>query len=335
MVAVGASIISPESLDGGLALFAFWRHPVQNIMPFEFEVPISFFEKADAPKGQQRRIGGIISTESPDRQGEIVLQKGLDFTDFVKNGWFNDNHNKDTDGIVGYPEAVQFFQKGAALPNGENAPSNGHWAEGYMLDGHDRADRLWKLGKALQGTGRSLGYSVEGNIHRRIGPKTVFQKSAKGKGSWVGNTIARATVRNVAVTNCPVNVETGLAVLAKSLQVTDEMDGEDFASRLETLEKALSMGTPNGNDAPVGAKTGEGAGQVISGQSLEQDDDPRLSAKKKKGDDGDEEASEATEKSLSFSEGAEWIRTMIPHATLEQAARFVQLTKALKGQGQL
>jgi hypothetical protein len=234
---------------------------------------------------------------------------------------------------VGYPEAVQFFQKGAALPNGQRAPANGHWAEGYMLEGHDRADRIWSLGKALQGTGRSLGYSVEGNIHRRIGPKTVFQKSAKGKGSWVGNTVARATVRNVAVTNCPVNVETGLSVLAKSLQVTDELNGDDFTSRLETVEKALSMGSPPpGNAAPSGPATGEGAGQTISGQSLEQEGDPRLNEKKKKKDDGDEET---TEKSLSDLECVEWIQARMPHATLEQAARFVKLTKTLKGHGQL
>jgi len=302
---------------------------VTQVMPFEFEVPVSFFEKADAPKGQQRRIGGIISTESPDRQGEIVLQKGLDFSDFVKNGWFNDNHDKATDGIVGYPEEVQFFQKGQVLPNGQRAHVDGHWAEGYMLEGHDRADRLWKLGKALQGTGRSLGYSVEGSIHRRIGPKTVFQKSAKGKGKWVGNTIARATVRNVAVTNCPVNTETGLAVLAKSLQVADEMNAEDFEKRLETLEKALAMGSATSINPPSGPQTGEGAGQVISGQSLEQKGDPRLNEKKKT----DEE--ESTKKSLSDLECVEWFQAKVPHATLEQAARFVQLTKTLKGQGQL
>ena len=300
-------------------------------IPFEFEVPVSFFEKADAPKGQQRRIGGIITTQSPDRQGEIVLQKGLDFDDFLKNGWFNDNHSKDTDGIVGYPEAIQFFQKGAMLPNGQRAPAPGHWAEGYLLEGHDRADRIWKLGKALQGTGRALGYSVEGNIHRRIGPKTVFKKSADGKrGSWVGNTIAKATVRNVAVTNCPVNVETGLAVLAKSLQAAELAELDDFEGRLDRLEKALAMGTATGINPPSGPQTGEGAGQVLAGQSLERKGDPRFSGKKKAKDEEEE-----AEKSLSDTEAIEWFQARVPHATLQQAARFIHLTKALKGQGRL
>ena len=98
---------------------------MRNVMPFEFEVPINFFEKASAPKGQQRRIGGIISTENPDRQGEVVLAKGLDMDDWVKNGWFNDNHSKDTDGVVGYPEVTQFFQKGEILPDGVPAKAKG------------------------------------------------------------------------------------------------------------------------------------------------------------------------------------------------------------------
>jgi hypothetical protein len=302
---------------------------VPSIMPFQFEVPVSFFEKSSAPPGQQRRIGGIITTESPDRQGEIVLQKGLDFDDFLKNGWFNDNHNKDTDGVIGYPEAVQFFQKGEMLPNGKPATAPGHWAEGYLLEGHDRAERIWKLGKALQGTGRSLGYSVEGNIHRRIGPKTVFKKSADGKrGSWVGNTVAKATVRNVAVTNCPVNVDTGLEMLAKSLQVAESVNVADFEGRLEQLEKALAMGTATGINPPAGPQTGEGAGQVLAGQSLERKGDPRFNEKKKKKD-------EETKKSLSETECLEWFRARVPSATLRQAVRFVALTKALKGQSRL
>jgi hypothetical protein len=305
---------------------------MRNVMPFQFEVPITFFEKASAPAGQQRRIGGVITTETPDRQGEIVLTKGLVMDDWLKNGWFNDNHSKDTDGIVGYPETVQMFQKGEMLPNGQRAQSNGYWAEGYLLDGHERADKIWKLGKALQGTGRSLGYSVEGNIHRRIGPKTVFKKSEKGggRGTWVGNTIAKATVRNVAVTNCPVNVETGLEMLAKSLRAVEAADLDDYEARLEHLEKALAMGTPAGNTTPTGPQTGEGAGQVITGQSLEQDDDPRFNeAKKKKKDD------EETKKSLSDAECVDWFLTRVPAATLVQAARFVELTKALKGQSRL
>ena len=310
---------------------------MRNVMPFEFEVPINFFEKASAPKGQQRRIGGIISTENPDRQGEVVLAKGLDMDDWVKNGWFNDNHSKDTDGVVGYPEVTQFFQKGEILPDGVPAKAKGFWAEGYMLEGVDRADRIWKLGKALQGTGRSLGFSVEGNIHRRIGPKTVFKKAEKGggRGSWVGNTVANATVRNVAITNCPVNVETGLQMLAKSLQAVEATeDPNNFEQRLDHIEKGLAMGSATGINPPPGPQTGEGAGQVLTGQSLERKGDPRLNEKKKKKKKNEKEE-EYVKKALSYRECLEWFQDQVPDATYGQAARFVGLTGALKSQGRL
>lgn len=298
-------------------------------LPFQFEIPVQFFEKAGAPAGQGRRIGGIVTTERPDRQGEVVLSKALDWDDWIRNGWFNDNHSKATDGIVGYPDAVAYFEKGAALPDGTQAPANGFWAEGYLLENHEPADKIWKLGKALQGTGRRLGFSVEGQIHRRIGPKTVFKKSADGKsGQWVGNTIAKATVRNVAVTNCPVNTDTGLEILAKSLEAASQAEPTDFEARLVVLEKALAMGTATGINPPAGPQVGEGAGQVISGQSLERKGDPRLNEKKK---DEDEE----TKKSLTDAEAMAWFCRRVPGADALQAYRFVKLTKALKGQGRL
>ena len=159
-------------------------------LPFQFECPAAFFEKAEAPHGQRRRIAGVISTESRDRQKEIVIQKGLSFDEFVQHGWYNDNHSKDTDGIVGYPEKVKQFSKGQQLPNGDTAKHNLTWAEGYLLEGHARSDRIWNLGMALQkaGGGRRLGFSVEGGVERREGP---------GR-----RTIAKARVRNVAITNC-------------------------------------------------------------------------------------------------------------------------------------
>lgn len=244
-------------------------------IPFQFEVPVTFFEKADAEPGKQRRIGGIISTESPDRQGETVLADALAFDDWIKNGWYNDNHSKDTDGVVGYPEYVKSFKKGDKLPNGEKAPSPGHWAEGYML-GTERANKIWELGKALAGTGRKLGFSVEGKILRRTGPKTIARKSEDGNVEWVGNRIAKALVRNVAITNCPVNTDTGLEILARSITAMEMADVDDLEARLTILEKAMAMGPADTSTAVAnrGPQTGVGAGAVTTPKDLESDDNP-------------------------------------------------------------
>jgi hypothetical protein len=164
---------------------------------FQFDLDVEVFEKA-SPEGTERRIGGIVSTDHLDRQSEILLQEGLDFSPFLKGGWFNDNHDSATDSVVGYPEKAELRH----LPDGRK----GWYVEGYLLK-TDRGNRIWDLATELQrsGSGRKLGFSVEGSIGERDpdDPKTV----------------RKAVVREVAITKCPVNTNTSLSVLAKSLAV--------------------------------------------------------------------------------------------------------------------
>lgn len=226
---------------------------------FQFFAPLHFFQKASAAPGERRRIAGVISTETLDKQGEVIIQKGLDFTPFLNGGWFNDNHSKKTSDVLGYPSknGVKQFAKGDRLPDGGIAPANLTWAEGHLLDTPD-ADRIWNLGNALAKAGgeRRLGYSIEGNVERRTGPG--------------GKVVAKAVVRNVAITNCPVGDGTRLEVLAKSL---------------DAVEKGMSMGASTAPPATTGPQTGEGAGRVVATQSLEQKDQPRINL-----DEDDEDA---------------------------------------------
>lgn len=212
-------------------------------IPFKFEMPFEVWEKAGADPGKRRRIGGIISTQDKDRQNEVVLQRGLDFSEFIQAGWFNDNHSKDTTGIVGYPEKVE-KRVVAGKPT--------HYVEGFLLPDFPRADEIWKLAQSLQKTNRRLGFSIEGSVVRREGLE--------------GKTIAQAKVRNVAITNCPVNTSTGLEILAKSLQAL-EREGDQTAHSCwnkgkccgrcgqEDAQKALSAGQAVNNP---GASPGEG-----------------------------------------------------------------------------
>lgn len=272
-------------------------------LPFTFDAPLSFFEKADAPAGKQKRIAGVVSTESKDRQDEIVLQRGLDFSDFVQNGWYNDNHTKDTDGILGYPEFTKPFKKGEKLPDGTVAKVNGTWAEGYLLD-TEKANRIYELGKALQKTGRRLGFSIEGRIERREGP---------GK-----KVIAKALVRNVAITNCPVNTDSRLEIVAKSLQAVEKAEPSD-------LEKMLTMGpaTPGQAIAGSGPRTGTGAGAILAPQSLEHDKKKRKPKR------------QPVQKALTDEEAIAWVQNRIPGMSNENAMRFITATRALKARGQL
>jgi len=163
---------------------------------FTFDFDVEVFQKA-GPGDQDWRIGGIVSTDGLDRQGERLIQEGLDFEPFLKGGWFNDNHGPETSSAVGYPTTAEL----RTLPDGRK----GWYVEGYLLKGYEPSKKLWDLANALQKSDRKLGFSVEGSILERdpLNPKTV----------------RRAVVREVAITRCPINADARLNVLAKSLSV--------------------------------------------------------------------------------------------------------------------
>ena len=230
---------------------------------FQLYTPISFFEKADAPEGERRRFAGLITTETVDQEDEVVVQKGLDFTGFMKNGWFNDNHSKKQVDVLGFPLDVKYVKKGEVLPDGRISPADGHWAEGALVEGYGPAEQVWNLGQALQKTERrKLGFSIEGKILRRSGP--------------AGKHIARANVSNVAITHCPVNTDTYFVTLAKALREEEKEIDEDEKKEKdkESEEKAFTVGgaAPGvgvGGRKPVGPVTGTGAGAVMARESLE------------------------------------------------------------------
>ena len=286
-------------------------------IPFNFQFGVDVFHKAGAPDGKRKRIGGIVSTETPDKQGEIVLQSGLDFGEFMSGGWFNDNHSKETTDIVGYPEQVQKFQRGETLPSGKKAAWNGTWVEGYLLD-TEKGRRMWELGVALQKTNRRLGFSVEGKVERRAGPRTVFLKDPQtGQGQWVGREIVRAAVRNVAVTNAPVQADSKLEILAKSMMAMERQGQEED----ERLGKTLAMGTATPGQKPVGPQTGRGAGKVLTRQHLEEEERDLLKP--------------TVKKSLTDAEAIRYVQARVSGISREDAGRIVRLTRILKQQNRL
>jgi hypothetical protein len=227
---------------------------------FQFRVPVVAFEKGDAPEGQRRRIAGIISTDSLDQQQERVIQEGLDFSGYIKSGFLNWNHsNKSASDILGYPESVKQFKRGEMLPNGESAQANCSWNEGYLI-GRQGQD-VWEMAKDLQGTPRSLGFSIEGTINKRDEQDP--------------STILSASVNAVAITSCPVNQDSRLEILARSL--APQMDIAPAKSKPEPqpTAKAYTMSQGPGGDPSLAATgiptpnvpiTGEGTGQAFTVQ---------------------------------------------------------------------
>lgn len=190
---------------------------------YEKEDFLLFFPSSvDIIKGsdEDRRIGGMASTGSLDRQHEQVLQKGLDFTEFVNHGYYNDNHRQDTAAVVGVPELARFIA------------GKGWYTEGYLLKGMQRSDEIWTLAKSLSSTRRRLGFSIEGKVQRRDGHRIV-----------------KAIVRHVAITNSPVNTDCTWDILTKSF-CNNPCDQECHGTCCD-YGKALSAGYVRGEGGRV------------------------------------------------------------------------------------
>lgn len=166
---------------------------------------VQFIEKSgEEDKYNSRQISGIMSTERKDRQGEVLKADGLDFKDFLSHGHFNDNHSQATSAIIGYPEETKHHHDlGDIDAKLRGVP--GWTCTGYVLKGTSRSDGIWELAKSLMKVpNKKLGFSVEGKVERRA-----------------DKTIEKARIRNVAITNCPVNTDCSWNVFEKSFHDSD------------------------------------------------------------------------------------------------------------------
>jgi len=176
---------------------------------------VGIIEKAGVDIETTRPIGGWCSTESLDRQDEVVVAKGLDFSEFTAFGYFNDNHKQGTAEILGYPRVARLEK-------------SRWWTEGNLIVGYAPADKVWELAKALhaQNAPRKLGFSIEGKVLERDG----------------SNRIVRAKVRNVAITNAPVNTDCLWGILSKAFAPLDVVEKAQRKALAENSALVQSVG---------------------------------------------------------------------------------------------
>ena len=193
---------------------------------FSFNIPVEV-DLVKSDNGQdEMRIGGYASTPDEDRQGDEILQKGLDIQDFVNFGYFNYDH--DNSKILGYPDKEKCRVDG-----------RGFYVEGLLLPGVELAKSLWETAIALKKSGapRHLGFSVEGKILKR---------NALGK-------IIKAKVYNVAITANPVNPKATWDALVKS-----------FTTDNEDIEKSLEAGYGDSNGSQLIPESLDSAFKTLS-----------------------------------------------------------------------
>ena len=179
---------------------------------FKFWVPAQALSKSRSSKEDKsgkRWIQGVASTDDKDLQGEVVVQKGIDFSYFLKHGYFNSDHKKGVEFKVGHPTNARITKAGL-------------WVKGYLYPKgvKPEADKLWNHMEAVDKTGdRTVGFSIEGKIQRKS-----------------GNRITKCWVQDIAITPCPVNTKSWLEMV-KSLsqdvepkELTKSMTFEEVSS---------------------------------------------------------------------------------------------------------
>lgn len=183
----------------------------------------------DKDKPQTAKIAGVISTDEVDLQGERVLQKGLDFSYFLKKGVFNYEHQSGASNLLGYPTKVT-QRKGYTE------------VEGVLLLDKPKARDIFETASAMRKAGghRTLGFSVEGQVIERDpeNPKIV----------------TKARVINCAITSNPINPDTSLeliksvAALLKGVgyQTPSQVNGASIAGLIpQQLDSTVSNASYN------------------------------------------------------------------------------------------
>jgi hypothetical protein len=203
-------------------------------------------EKAVVPRSKQRGgtetfagyVGGWMTLGGRDRQGEEIDLRGVNVRPLLHDGWFNDNHSKDALRRYGYP----------VLAEVRRHPDFGDswWTEGPILD-TPRSQELMQMLRALKGTDRQFGFSVEG-------PPPVKSDPLRP------NLITRADVWNVAITDRPVHADARITLVKSMglpLQAVEDLlaygqHNPAGAQNLLGLYKSLLAGEPAGNTAVGG-----------------------------------------------------------------------------------
>lgn len=167
---------------------------------FYLDVPVTDLLEKSEGEDRKRCVRGYASTEDVDKDGETILQKGIDFSPLLADGYLNWDHQRRTINGAKFPIII-------GVPTLAEIRDRGLWVEGELFNGDPMAseqmrlaNEVWQTGLALQKSGRrSLAYSVEGHVTERRGKKIV-----------------KSIVRHVAVTEKPVNGAAKIEVLAKS-----------------------------------------------------------------------------------------------------------------------
>lgn len=232
---------------------------------FKYIIPAQLEKSKDG----DWKIKGLASTERVDRQGEIIMQKGVDLSPVdEKRAILNWDHLKGPENTIGIIKGYQHTPEGLYI-------------EGSLFKNHTKAKAVKEILDSLDEDSKNLvGLSVEGRIMERdpANPKLI----------------KKCQINAVAVTLSPVNPDTYVG-LAKSMSAAEiefnatEQEStktEDAETPLFTAEqvvnmmqKALGVSVASSEGMAPADKT---QGDALTQSTMKDEDDDKNRHKKKK-----------------------------------------------------
>ena len=266
-------------------------------------------KRRTTPDGEEAKfagyVGGWMSLGTKDREGDSIDPSGIDVSMLLQDGWFNDNHpnrnhkDRETVAIYGYPVVAELRK--------HEKFGKAWWTEGPILD--TKAGReLMDLARALKGTDRALGFSVEG-------PPPLRDPDDPHR-------IEKAWVWNVAITNRPVH-EAARIELVKSMDAGlsqavslfcanhPEQGRALWAALTAPLSKGMEATAPVPNTATNGAALQH---ESVDGAAIPATPKPR---KRKR-------------KLIGLDEATAMVQAKFPHLSPEAVKGFLKGCKSIR-----
>lgn len=187
-----------------------------NEVNFQLDIDIEKSIKESGP--EKRIIFGLASTPDWDTAGERIIQKGIDPSYFLNYGFFNYDHMKTPEAIIGFPYKDQVY-----------TDDKGFHIAGELFKGVRLADDIWNLITVMKKSNapRSLAFSVQGII------KDYDED---------GKTITKALLTEVAITPRPANPNAKLDALVKSLAAGYEVNPAKMIEGMSPLKAEFLEG---------------------------------------------------------------------------------------------
>lgn len=160
-----------------------------TVAPFN----IDLFKSLELPKGTVQgainyQIGGYISTEQLDKQGEEIIQKGIDFSTYENMRRLKWEHDPSAKANIGFAEKIELRKGGKTYMNARIFAEPNTPQYKVALEAVGDIQNILAYNKLYPATPKTLGFSVEGG---------KLQKS--------GTRVTKSVVTNVVLTTCPIN----------------------------------------------------------------------------------------------------------------------------------